>query len=505
MTLQRTDNMTTNTNDASEHKKKTNLPIEQFESFIEISPEPIVVYSHGIIVYINQAGAEIVGAESPLDIIGRNIIEFLHPEYIESTIIEIKQLFKYGIPSELIEKKWIRLDGGSITVEVRAVPTVYSNEPAVMLLCRDITERKKMEESLIASEYRYRRLLQMSPEAIVIHAEGIIIYVNDAAIRLVRAERTEHLTGRSIFEFLHNDYQVEARKRLSQIEKTNDTLDYYVYKCIRMDGEVFEAEATSIEMYDIMGQSVIQTVFRDVTERNKREQFFRQSGKLSAIGQLAAGVAHEIRNPLTTLMGFTKLILQNADQDKEYKKYAPIMMSELKRINNIVNEFMDFSKPQKVFFHKQDINILLQEVMTIIETQTIMNNVEVRLDLDTSLPSILCDVNQLKQVFVNVMKNAIEAMENGGVLTIRTRDQDSQILLLFIDTGIGIPEDKISKIGEPFFTTKEKGTGLGVMVCYKIIQAHNGKMHFESKKGEGTVVKIELPVGFTDNLLLKLE
>lgn len=229
---------------------------------------------------------------------------------------------------------------------------------------------------------------------------------------------------------------------------------------------------------------------RDITERKKTEELLRNSEKLAAIGQLAAGVAHEIRNPLTTIVGFVQLLQR---KDKEHPEYYRIILSEMERINFITNEFLVMSKPHVVNHQVKPLAGLLQDVIAFLVPQAIMQQVELRAEGKATC-LVQCDVNQLKQVFVNVIKNGIEAMPKGGCLTIRPEcSEEGWIKIHFTDQGSGISPEKLARLGEPFFTTKEKGTGLGIVVSKRILDTHQGRMDFHSEPGQGTTVTITLP------------
>jgi two-component system sporulation sensor kinase A len=169
------------------------------------------------------------------------------------------------------------------------------------------------------------------------------------------------------------------------------------------------------------------------------------------------------------------------------------MLNELDRINLILNEFLLLSKPHSANFSKADIRVVLEHVLTLIETQAIMNKVRIVNTADDDIPLLLCDENQMKQVFVNVLKNAIEAMPDGGKVTVSTKRAGDYVRIRIEDEGEGIPGHLLESIGEPFFTTKENGTGLGLMICHKIMENHGGKLTISSRQGEGTVVDIDLP------------
>lgn len=229
---------------------------------------------------------------------------------------------------------------------------------------------------------------------------------------------------------------------------------------------------------------------RDITERKRTDEFLRESDKLNAIGQLAAGVAHEIRNPLTTVIGFVQLLNRKKTKDNEYYK---IILSELERINFITNEFLVLSKPHKVMYQIKNIVLIVNDVVTLLNTRGIISNVEIVTVFAEDEMNVTCDANQLKQVFINVIKNGIESMTEGGKLVINgSRGVGNTVELKFIDQGCGISEDKLKRLGEPFFTTKENGNGLGIVVSKKIVHNHGGTTNITSQVNKGTCVEIVL-------------
>jgi signal transduction histidine kinase len=176
------------------------------------------------------------------------------------------------------------------------------------------------------------------------------------------------------------------------------------------------------------------------------------------------------------------------------KRYLDIMQTELDRIDVILNELLILAKPQAVKFHPQPIGAVLQEVITLLSTQAILQNVIIDSSVDPHGPVVNCERNQMKQVFVNIIKNAIEAMPGGGRLSISARTDDDKVCIQFVDEGEGIPPELVSRLGEPFFTTKEKGTGLGLLMSHRIVLAHQGTIDISSEVGKGTTVSVVLPI-----------
>jgi signal transduction histidine kinase len=230
-------------------------------------------------------------------------------------------------------------------------------------------------------------------------------------------------------------------------------------------------------------------LMKDITDKKRTEEALMQSEKLSVIGELAAGVAHEIRNPVTVLKGFVHLL----SQENRKKEFYTIMDKELERINQITNEFMALAKPQAVHFKKQDLKELIQEVCLFLESEAFIHQVVIEVEHPDEYIWLNCEPNQLKQVLINTIKNGMEAMPNGGKITIQTKVMEGFVHLSIMDEGTGIPEEVINKVGQPFFTTKEQGTGLGLMVSMKIIENHGGQLTIHSQANKGSTVEILLP------------
>lgn len=470
-------------------KKALTESDERYRILVEHSPEPLVVHSKGRIVYINPAGAEIFGAASPEELIDYPIMNLVHPDYIDIAKERIRLIEEERVPTALIEQKLLRVDRQVIDVEVRAVPIIYLGKPAVQLICKDITERKRAQRMLEEREQSYKSLVENNPDAIFeLDLNGRILNMNPA---------TERITGYQQEELLHQSF-------------CHFTVDGDYFKALNLFEASTKGESNSIEvaitnkrgysvelslkMVPIIINDKIDGVYgiaKDITERKKTDELLIKSEKLSVVGQLAAGVAHEIRNPLTSLRGFVQLLQIKMDN---YNEYFQIMLTELDRINYIVSEFLVIAKPQAVCFEMKDLRKILHDVISLLDTQAILSDVQIHTTFDSEIPLINCEENQLKQVVINILKNAIEAMTEGGIIEILMKVDDNKIIIQFIDQGCGISEDRIALLGEPFYTTKEKGTGLGLMVSQKIIEAHQGSLKIKSQIDIGTTVELILPL-----------
>jgi signal transduction histidine kinase len=227
-----------------------------------------------------------------------------------------------------------------------------------------------------------------------------------------------------------------------------------------------------------------------INTMEKVNEDLRQKEKLALVGQLATSVGHEIRNPLAALKGFTQLQHEKFPQEKEFYE---IMENEIERINLIVNDLMYIGKPKSLMLQKHDIKELIQYVVIILNQIAHSNKVNIEVSIDT-LPKVECDGNQLKQVFLNLLKNATESMPNGGSIRISGKViTEKQIVISIEDEGQGIEEDKLTLLGQPFFTTKQDGNGLGLVVSFNIVEKHKGKLIYSNVSDGGTNVDIYLP------------
>lgn len=409
---------------------------------------------------------------------------------------DLKGLFKYADYTEdlkrtLVEKKTIQKEIKAENGDWYAVKMIpsYSGEKAegIVMTFSDITELKATNEALHISA----QAIEQSPANILIASvDGTVQYANKRFCQLIEKEQCEILGEHVIALYEHHFMcdELSARWKLAAEKQPWTGEIHYQDEKGRDKWE----QVSLVPVEDRMGnvQQVLQ-ISEDITNEKQSEKMLIKSEMLSAVGQLAAGIAHEIRNPLTSLRGFLQLMIQTKTYEKEY---AEVMMSEFIRLESIINEFLVLAKTKSATFDQVQVNTLLNDVCMILESQAVLNNVRIEKELSEKLPEILAVSNELKQVFLNILKNAIEAMEHAeGVISIRSYREKDSVFITFEDQGKGISKEALEKLGEPFYTTKEKGTGLGLMVTFKIIENHGGSIHFESEEGKGTKVTLKLP------------
>ena len=342
---------------------------------------------------------------------------------------------------------------------------------------------------------KYRALIEQATDAVYVvelnenHVPSRFIEVNPVGCKRFGYSR-EELLSLPFPNVVPQDSKMIVRllEKIREGQTSFTLQDEYVFPT----GKIITTEF-SVRVFNLNGKKVFLSISRDITERLKTEELLRKSEKLAVVGQLATAMAHEINNPLTAMKGFMQLLKSTETENNQ--GYINIVSSEIERIESITNEFMAVAKPQVVKIQPNDISVLMDQVLMLLQPQAMMNNIQIRIDFTPDIPLIPCEGNQLKQVFVNILKNAIESMPTGGEILIQIDKLDNnQIRIRFIDQGCGIPKERIPYLGEPFYSIKEEGIGLGLMICYKIIETHQGKVFIESEVNKGTTVEVTLPI-----------
>lgn len=369
---------------------------------------------------------------------------------------------------------------GLLALKINAMSqnlSIYMNK-----LRKAFEENRRMKEHL-------ESFIDHSNDAIhLMDLEGKVIQVNRAFEQLFGYEEAEVLGKK--YPTIPDTHRMEKRQMIGLLLAGKKLPAQETVRVTRT-GEVIPVSVTVSPIRDSDGTiRAFASTCRDMRSRNKMEELLRRSEKLTTVGQLAAGVAHEIRNPLTTLRGFLQLQLQSKSLNLSH---VSLMLSELDRINLIVGEFLILAKPQATKFVTKDVRDVLQDVLRFLDSEAHLHNIVFRTVITEEACLISCEENQLKQVFINLLKNGIEAMPQGGPIHISIQNKGSSIAISITDEGVGIPEEMISKIGDPFFTGKETGTGLGIMVSQRIINSHHGTLEIQSQVNVGTSVKVTLP------------
>jgi len=424
-------------------------------------------------------------------------------------IIKTSKGFMAGsISRDITERKRMEeaLHRAHDELELRVQERTAELEEANRALQAEIIERRRAEEALRASEERYRRLVEFSPDGIIVHDLHEFVFANPVAAKILGASNPQELIGKPVMDIIHPDYYEIVKERLS-MEKEGKEVPLIEERFIRLDGTPVDVEVVAIPC-TYMGKLEVHSVVRDITEKKKLEAQLLRAQRMESIGTLAGGIAHDINNILTPIMLSLEL-LRERFTDEESQKLLDIVERSAHRGANLVKQVMSFARGVEGERIAIQVTHIISEIVRIIK-ETFPRSIEIRTDILKDLWMISGDATQLHQVLMNLCVNARDAMPYGGILSITAEniliDENyvqmnieakvgPYIVIAVSDTGDGIHPEIFDRIFEPFFTTKEpgKGTGLGLSTALAIVKSHGGFINVYSQAGRGTTFKIHLP------------
>ena len=354
----------------------------------------------------------------------------------------------------------------------------------------------KRTESLAVSESKYRRIFEVSRDMILVSKkDGLIVDINPAGYKMLGYNYGEKdLKVKKFQDFFANE--ADWKTLIADIIEKGFISNHEV-TLKRIDGgEISSLISGSLDNGPSKEDNFVNFLVKDIEQRRLIENQMAQTDKLASLGQLSAGVAHGINNPLGIILGYTQLLMR--DEDKETERYADLKIIEkhVKDCKSVVEDLLNFARSSKTEKEAININEAIDEVLNFIEHHSELYNIEIKRDYDNSMPLFLLDEKKMKQVFMNLIMNAKDAVGKSGTINLSTEYDRStkQIVIKVADTGYGIEKKNLSRIFDPFFTTKPigEGTGLGLSVSYGIIKNHGGKIFVESESGKGATFTIVL-------------
>lgn len=413
------------------------------------------------IIYINEQ-AETIFAKRPEEILYKKIdniapICFDNEIYLKFQKVLKKRLSVHFEYYSVHSQNWFEF-------------SIYPSREGLSVYFMDITQRKKTEQTLQQSVELFTKLFTYNPNIMfIVSEEGEVVAVNKKWISVI-GTTYEEAKGKSVLEVFKT---VELKEDIFTIEAFfNIEIEFLTSNNSKRSGILSKEK---IIMNN--NQCFLYTIV-DITEMKVINEKVAKMERLNLVAQMAAGVAHEIRNPMTTVHGLLQIFKKKEDF-QEHKKHIDLMLSELNRTNFIISEFLNLARNKPTGLKTQNLNDIIKNILPLIEADAIQYNIGLVTKLN-KLPNQLLNENEMRQLILNFSKNAIEAMVQHGTLSIETYVTDENIVMSFTDQGPGIPDEIQNKIGTPFFTTKEKGTGLGIAICTGIANRHNASIIAET-------------------------
>jgi len=384
-------------------------------------------------------------------------------------------------------------DGKRVFLSVNGAPILEKSGEisGVVLTLGDITDHKQMIEDL---KIRNDAITSSINAIAFLNLNGNITYVNPSFRKMWGYDSKEDILGKPYLKFWHKEE--EAQKMLNSLRRNEGWIGELI--ALRENGSLFDVHLSASTVKNESGKPVcIMGSFVDISEKVKMQSALAQSDKLSSLGQLSAGLSHELRNPLAVISSCAQFCLDTTELPHKVKENFQMIYRNSQRASDLIKDLLEFAKPSEMVRKPLNINEVVTRMLHMANLEAHSFQVNVKTYLGEKLPEITGDEEKLGQVFLNLFMNAIQAVSANGTITVRTRVLESRDLIEVnvIDDGPGIPEEYRQKIFEPFFTTKDSGTGLGLSISHTIVKQHGGSISAGSEKGRGTKMSVRLPIG----------
>ena len=467
----------------SEHLQEAEHRAEGFAVHLEWAfgkiSAGVCLLSRNNIVYANKAFLALFGLSSFSEVLGKSLLDYIDPSF-HWEIGELINLLMLGKPIPLVyEAVGRRIDKSQFSVELElSRAETVDGKVAVLCFARDVTAQKMVLTELQESQQRFLCVFENNPHPMIIvnYRTARFIDVNEEFLQTTGYCR-EEVIGKSLRE-LSIWTTAEQYDWLREVIISNKSVRNLEVRIVNRRNEE-RIWLLSADVIRLGGQKSLLGIINDITERRQLETEVARLDRLNLVGEMAASIVHEIRNPLSIVKGFLQLmsLRSNCRQcSSDYGDYFDLMLNELERAGAIVSELLALSKKKAAELKLCCLNRIIQSLYPLLQADALIGDKFIRLELE-EIPLLLLDEKEICQLVLNLARNGLEAMGPGGILTIRTFCQEGEVTLAVKDQGNGIDPEVVQKIGTPFFTTKENGTGLGLAVCRSIASRHQARIN----------------------------
>lgn len=445
----------------------------------DYAPALIYILQGNYFVYVNSTFENITGY-SVVECLNTEFWNFIDPDYREMTRNRNMARLK-GEYISPYETKILTKNGSSYWGYLSSDLIYLDGQPAAIGIIQDISERKKAEEALLASEAKFAKTFSASPNIMIISTfDGLYLDVNECFTLETGYTRSE-VIGKTADE-LNLWVDPEDCKLMQKLVLINGSVRNLEIKIRTKYGKERIALLSS-EIIELDGQHCIINIMNDITEHKRMSNQIARLDQLNLVGEIAASIGHEMRNPMTSVRGFLQMFMTDKSLIPYYE-YFNLMIEELDRANQIISEFLSLAKNRTITLEPSNLKQIIEALSPLIAVDAIKQDKHLALDLK-EIPDLPLDKKEIRQLILNLVLNGLEAMPAGKTVTIKTYTKGNDVFLEVADQGVGIKPEIMDKIDTPFFTTKEKGTGLGLPVCHSIALRHNATIDVKTSS-EGT-------------------
>jgi len=441
--------------------------------FFDLSSDMFFIINFaGIVKHINSSCERVLGY-SKKELLEKNLKEFIHPDDLDISREAKEKSVTTGIPIINFQNRYRCPDDSYKWLEWSAVPQVSAE--IIYAVARDVSQRKLMEKKLTkAHDFIWDILESIKDPFYVLDEKLRFIYINQKALDFFQASRKQSI-GKRVKDIYPQGLPVKIHDKFQKAFSENKVEDF----------ELFLPTTNKWYHYYLYPtKEKLSVIFRDVTDLKNMEREMMKMDRLNLISQMAAGIGHEIRNPMTTVRGFLQ-IFKNKESCKKYQEQFELMIEELDRANSIITEYLSLATYKPLKLKRQNLNSIIKTILPLLVSDAIKRNNHINIELN-EVPELILDNSEIGQLLINLVRNGLDAMEAGRYLTIRTFVEGTNVVLAVQDQGKGIEPNILDKIGIPFFTTKDNGTGLGLAVCNSIAERHKASIDIDTAPGGTT-------------------
>jgi len=465
---------------------------ENFRALIDSAPDAILVQREGKVVYANRGCRDLLGYGEKDGLVGKGALDIVHPDD-RATVRHRIQVLIEGGRTQPAEIRLLRKDGSQALVESSSIGLEFGGGPATLVILRDLTERAKAEIALRESEERFKRFAEVTKEGIFIHEKGRILDVNQTLLDML---------GRSLAEIVGTDglflLDEESGVRMRRMIAEGYPDIPYELMVRRKDGSIFPAEFHG-RGFQYKGKDLRVVSVWDITDRNAASEKLMRYERLAAVGELAAGLAHEIRNPLAVISAAAQYVEKKTGEQSGLTDYLKDIRKQCQRLDTLIFDILDYSGRGSVGEVREvEMRSLLNEALNLAQSQMgpIHQKVLVEWKMSLDLPRVSLNAQRIQRVFINLILNSYQALgEGGGTLWISCALDGKGFLAVRVeDDGPGIPDKDLPRLFEPFFTSKKAGSGLGLPICKRIVEEHNGEIRVGKREPRGASFLVRIPV-----------